>query len=114
MIDRLLGLKNEALPAAAPSAQSAAAGTTAEAGLLQTIVDSVWSEDVVAQLSTDADLADDFADYAQSLMLAVTIPVTSMRTASANFPTSIGRTARRKPSSAVDSATRSTILGSCS
>jgi hypothetical protein len=81
VIDRLLGLKNEALPATAPSAQTAAAGTSAEANLLQTIVDSVWSEDVVAQLSADAQLADHLADFAQPLMLAVSIPVTSMRTA---------------------------------
>ena len=85
VIDRLLGLKHEALPTEAAAAPSGAAGSTAEESVLQTIVDSVWSEDVIAQLSADADLADDFADFAQQLVLAVSIPVTTMRTALGKF-----------------------------
>ena len=77
-VDRLLGL-NSAGPAGGEGAD-AGSGDSAEIATLCAVINGIWSEDVVEQLTRAAGDAEDYADFNDGLQLGVAIPQTSMRT----------------------------------
>ncbi len=82
-VDRLLGLSSGGLStgSAAPGEAAAGSDDSAEIVTLRGVINGIWSEDVVERLTKAAEDAEDYADFADGLQLAVSLPKTSMRTA---------------------------------
>jgi hypothetical protein len=77
-VDRLLGLNSGV--SAGNDGSAAQSGDSAEIATLRAVINGIWNDDVVEQLTRVADDAEDYADFTDGLQLAVSLPRTSMRT----------------------------------